>query len=69
MSMADRFTVGETLHTSSPCDACKQPLKSGERVYGLFYLTTPWRAEDDEYNDYGMHVWHVDCDEGSLAAG
>jgi hypothetical protein len=67
---AMRFTVDKDLHVGprSVCDACAQPLKGGERVYMLMHLATPWKAEDDEDNDWSGYTWHVGCDEGSLAA-
>lgn len=62
------FTVGRDMFTAAPCDACKQPLRSGDRVYYLTHLATPWKAEDDEDQEYSGYTWHVGCDEGSLAA-
>ena len=70
-SGAMRFTVGKDLHVGpngSTCDACKLPLLAGQRVYNLTHLATPWKAEDDEDQEYGGYFWHVECDEGSLAA-
>lgn len=71
MMNAETYTVGEDFvlcSTSKPCDACEQPLKTGERVYYLSHLATPWKAEDDEYNSWAGYVWHIGCDDGSLAA-
>ena len=65
------FVVGKNLFPTrggSRCDACREPLVKGQRVYVLTHLASPWKAEDDEYQDYGNYTWHVDCDQGSLAA-
>jgi hypothetical protein len=69
--MSDRamtFTVGKDLFTDAPCDACNEPLRSGERVFHLTHCASPWKAEDDEDQDYRGYTWHKACDEGSLAA-
>lgn len=71
MSEAMWFTVGKDLFVgpyTSGCDACKQPLRNGERVYMLMHLATPWKADDDETNEWAEYTWHRDCDEGSRAA-
>lgn len=67
---ATRFTIGKDLlpGPNGRCDACQKFLNHGERVYYLAHLATPWMAEDDENNSWSGHVWHIDCDEGSLAA-
>ncbi|ORA23415.1 hypothetical protein [Mycobacterium aquaticum] len=67
---AQRFTVGRDIFMSGTalCPVCSQPFKGGERVYDLTHDSTPWRAEDDEDREYASYTWHVDCDQGSLAA-
>jgi hypothetical protein len=62
------FTVGKDLLTSGACDACREPLKQGDRVFWLGHVATPWKAEDDEDKEWSGYTWHVGCDEGSLAA-
>jgi hypothetical protein len=69
---AMRFTVGKDIFpgpSGSTCDACRQPLLAGQRVYMLCHLATPWKAEDDENHEWASITWHKDCDEGSIAAG
>ena len=68
---AEKHTVGTTLipHGDTTCDACKQPLLTGEIVHLVTYPGTPWKSEDSEDHEWGSIVWHVECDEGSLAAG
>lgn len=68
---AQRFTVGKDIFPGAHdkgCDACEQPLTAGQHVYMLCHNATPWKAEDDE-PEWGGYTWHVDCDEGSIAAG
>ena len=60
--------VGQTISTGVVCDACRQPVDDGEEVYSIIYNTKPWLAEDDDDNCYGIHLWHMGCDKGSLAA-
>lgn len=65
---AQIFTVGKNMSPGgSPCDACKQPLLDGQRVYMLCHNGTPWRSVDDE-PDWSGYTWHVECDQGSEAA-
>lgn len=67
---AMRFTVGKDIFpgpNDKGCDACRKPFNAGQRVYNLCHNATPWRSMDDE-PEWGGYTWHVDCDEGSLAA-
>jgi hypothetical protein len=67
---AQRFTVGKDVFPgrhNRGCDVCGKPLESSQRVYMLCHNATPWKAEDDE-PEWGGYTWHVECDEGSLAA-
>jgi hypothetical protein len=66
---ASIFTVGKNISAGgSPCPACKKPFVDGQRVYMLCHLGTPWLAEDSEDHEWAGYTWHVECDQGSLAA-